>query len=960
MRTHRPGESRERAAPRRRLVWSLALIVVALVGSAALSLTLLDAVQQQDSLRHEADLAQLERLSGIADAYTLTVARTVADAERGRLTPEQAAEDIALAQADAGARWRDFREDLEPSREGPLVEEIDARLAATDAWLDDLRALAQQGGPAAFVDGADTLADELAPLGTALAELRGAYRAEAGAQAREASAAFDRLETAAVGLVAALGVVVLVLVARLERARRISARRAQRLKALLDDSPDLVARFDAGLRHRYVNEAVVAVTGRSRAELLGHTIAEQELPPALTTRWEEALADVLATGEPRTLEVELPTVGGPRALQTRLVAERDTRGAPVGVLAVTRDVTALRSAREALQSGLDQQRRLADLAAIGVAIDALDPLLEDAVALLTDTLEIAGAAVVTTADGNALHVRARRGWAAEAVPGEVLDAGRAALHGTGEGADREPAATEPASAMAGTPIRTPHGAYGALVVGLMPPRALNGEDRLLLEAVADVLGATAGRLEAQASLRERSLRDPLTGLANRTLLLDRTQLALDRLSRVEGRVAVAFLDVDDFKLINDGLGHDVGDALLVEVAARLASIVRPGDTIARFGGDEFVVLCEGLDAHDDATRLASRLLESMRGTFSLDGHLVRVTVSIGLAVVTDGVAAGELLRWADTAMYRAKARGRARIEVFDDTLRDDVERRLGLRTGLERALERGELRLAYQPQIAIADGQVLGAEALLRWQHPDHGELEPAAFLAVAEDSGLISAIGRWVRREAIAQAVRWQPLGAPQLSLNLSSRDLEDESLVDELAGLLAEHGLAPPQLCLEVTENAVLRDLASAQRALEALAELGVVIALDDFGTGYSSLRHLHELPVALVKIDSTFVQRLDATGRHDPLVAGAFALLSRMGLRTVAEGVETRAQLDALADLGCTIVQGFLFSPPVSPEAMGAILADPRGLAPTSPPSSGAEGSSRGAEEPPPGADPQPSPD
>ncbi|MFO8075323.1 MAG: EAL domain-containing protein [Egibacteraceae bacterium] len=627
------------------------------------------------------------------------------------------------------------------------------------------------------------------------------------------------------------------------------------------------------------------------------------------------------------------------------------------MLAVTRDLTPLRAAHDALDAKLAQQERLAALAALAVAAEALDPLLEDAVTLLSDTLEVAGAAVVARQSPDDLHVPARRGWGAEATPAEILEVGRRALRHAEAQAARavdEPCPAAGAPAVVATPIRTPRGAYGALVVGVIPPRELTEEEGVLLEAVSDVLGAAAGRIEAQASLREQSLRDPLTGLANRTLLLDRTQLALDRLSRVDGRIAVVFLDLDDFKLINDGLGHDVGDALLVEVAARLASLVRPGDTIARFGGDEFVVLCEGLDAHDAAAGLASRLLESMRATFALEGHLVRITVSIGLAVATDRVAAGELLRWADTAMYRAKARGRARVEVFDDTLRDDVERRLGLRSGLERALERGELHLAYQPQVAVADGQVLGAEALLRWQHPDRGELEPGAFLAVAEDSGLIAAIGRWVRREAIAQAARWQPLGAPQLSLNLSSRDLEDEGLVEDLAGLLDEHGLAPQQLCVEVTENAVLRDLASAQRALEALAKLGVVIALDDFGTGYSSLRHLHELPVAIVKIDRSFVRRLEAGGRHDPLVAGAFALLSKMGLRTLAEGVETRPQLTALAELGCGIVQGFLFSPPVSPEAMAAILADRRGLAPASPPSAASTGP------PPPEAHPQASPE
>ncbi|MFO8075322.1 MAG: PAS domain-containing protein [Egibacteraceae bacterium] len=330
MRTGRSGDLQERATPRRRLAWGLALTVVALVAAGGLSWSLFDALERETRLRHGEDLAQLARLSRIADAYTLSVRAAVTDVERGSLSPAAAAEGIAAAQADAAVQWRGYRRTLPPLEQARLVAEIDERLGQADARLDELRSLAAGGGRAAFVDGAADLGAQLTPLGVALAELRNAHRAEAGAQAQQASAAFDRLRTAALALVAALGAAVLVLIVRLEQGRRVSERRAQRLTTLLDDSPDLVASFDTGLRHRYVNEAVLATTGQARGDFLGRTIAEVSLPPALAARWEEALAAVLDSGQPRTVEAELATVDRPRAMQSRVIAERDRQGAITG------------------------------------------------------------------------------------------------------------------------------------------------------------------------------------------------------------------------------------------------------------------------------------------------------------------------------------------------------------------------------------------------------------------------------------------------------------------------------------------------------------------------------------------------------------------------------------------------------------------------------------------------------
>jgi diguanylate cyclase (GGDEF)-like protein len=392
-----------------------------------------------------------------------------------------------------------------------------------------------------------------------------------------------------------------------------------------------------------------------------------------------------------------------------------------------------------------------------------------------------------------------------------------------------------------------------------------------------------------------------------------------------------FLDVDRFKVINDSLGHTVGDALLVAFAHRLAAVVRPEDTVARFGGDEFVVLCE--DVRDEAAvrALAKRITASLDEPFLvLSGGEVFLTASIGLAIDDDHPRAAEsLLRDADAAMYRAKENGRDRLEVFDAEMRAASMLRLSLENDLRRALTRDDLVMHYQPTVDLATGAIIGAEALIRWNHPTRGLLGPDEFIPVAEDTGLVVPIGFWALEQALTDARRLvaDPSQRPfQLAVNLSGRQLTVAHLVEDVAGLLTRHAWPPDQLCLELTESMITDDIEPAVEMLVALKALGLLLAIDDFGTGYSSLTRLHRLPVDIVKVDQTFVAGLQTDDDRHAIVTAIVRMVHALGLRTSAEGIETAGQLAELQALGCDWGQGFLFSQALPVEEFALLLADP----------------------------------
>ncbi len=429
---------------------------------------------------------------------------------------------------------------------------------------------------------------------------------------------------------------------------------------------------------------------------------------------------------------------------------------------------------------------------------------------------------------------------------------------------------------------------------------------------------TAQRAAADLLLHE-ALHDQLTGLPNRSLLLDRVEQAIRRGQRRDGpRFAVLFLDLDRFKIVNDSLGHLVGDQLLVSVAERLRLCVRPDDTVARLGGDEFAVLLEAVD-QDDATQIAGRIATALATPLQVQGREVFTSASIGICMgTTEYYRPEDLIRDADTAMYKAKRLGKSRFEVFDDQLHRWAMARLELETGLRRAVDREEFRVHYQPIVALDTGQLVGFEALVRWQRPGQGLLSPCTFIEEAEETGVINAIGASVLTEATHFFAQLPELGPPlTLSVNVSSRQLRQPDFVQQVERALALSGLAGEQLALELTETALIENADGAATMLQELRDRGVRIHLDDFGAGYSSLSYLHRFPIDQLKIDRSFVMRMGGDGQDPEFVSTMLALADSLGMATVAEGIETDLQRQLLCDMGARYGQGYFFARPLTPE-------------------------------------------
>ncbi|MFL5885067.1 MAG: putative bifunctional diguanylate cyclase/phosphodiesterase [Thermoleophilaceae bacterium] len=478
----------------------------------------------------------------------------------------------------------------------------------------------------------------------------------------------------------------------------------------------------------------------------------------------------------------------------------------------------------------------------------------------------------------------------------------------------------------GVPVHEHGTVVGALVVASYnPERRFTTREKEMLVSYAEHASLALAAARTVDTMRQ-AFNDPLTGLANRALLLDRLEHALARAKRNGTEVSIIFLDLDRFKLVNDSLGHAAGDELLVAVAERVHGSLRQAETAARLGGDEFAVLLEGETSASDAVRVARRIDDALRAPFTLHDREVTVTASIGIAS-GDG-SAQDLLRDADVAMYRAKARGRGRYEVFEPGMHAEILQRLELEADIQRALDRDEFVLHYQPIVELGSERIVGLEALVRWMHPQRGLVPPGDFIAISEETGLVLPIGAWVLREACRQAAVWQaeiPLEAPlTISVNLSGRQLQQPTLAGEVREALGESRLAPGTLMLELTETVLMQDSEGAVAQLRELKELDILVAVDDFGTGYSSLRYLKSFPIDVLKVAKPFVDEL-ANPEERGVLARAIVELSRnLGLGSIAEGIESSEQAARLRELGCAYGQGFLFARPLDAAAVTALLA------------------------------------
>jgi diguanylate cyclase (GGDEF)-like protein/PAS domain S-box-containing protein len=630
---------------------------------------------------------------------------------------------------------------------------------------------------------------------------------------------------------------------------------------------------------------------------------------------------------------------------TTLSLVRDEAGGPLYAIGQLEDITARRAAEDRAGRRAAQQSALARLSQLALTEQRFPALARATVRSITEILDVTLAGLAERSadhDGLRFVIGAHSDDAGDSAAARLDE--RHALHTLAEARPVvvRDTATETRFDVAGllarglaSGVTVPVAGedaepFGVLGMYATAPRAFDDDDLAFLQSVANVLTAALRRIAAERGLRHQSLHDPLTKLPNRALLLDRLRLALARGRRARTWTAVLYLDVDDFKNVNDSLGHVAGDELLRELAPRLSDVLRPSDTLARLGGDEFAVLCEGLDEVAESAAIAERLLDAAARSLTLDGVELQPTACIGIALVgPDSSARGDdLLRDADVAMYRAKRVGRGRYELFDDGMRAETIERVALTNDLRRAIERSELRLVYQPVVRFSDRRVAAFEALVRWTHPERGEIPPGRFIPLAEQHGLIAALGTWVLHEALDQQRRWREaglaLGDMSMSVNVSRVQLSRPELAADVLRALAERGLSPDHLMLEVTESAVMEDPDVAHATLRTLNQAGVRIALDDFGVGQSSLACLRDLPLDVLKLDRLFITSL-ATSRQAVAIVRAVTDMARtLGFSVVAEGIETEAQGQVVEALGCDIGQGYLYARPVPPAAAPGIVA------------------------------------
>jgi diguanylate cyclase (GGDEF)-like protein/PAS domain S-box-containing protein len=674
-----------------------------------------------------------------------------------------------------------------------------------------------------------------------------------------------------------------------DRVTQLLQHNEARFQAMVRDSSDIMAIVDPDGLLVYASPATERILGLDTAPLISTDVFELIHPDDradATAAFEVARKD----NRPDRIEVRLRHADGGwrvvEAMATNLLDDPSVQG----IVISARDLTDRRRAEGELREAQERFRSAFEHAPIGMALMALDGRFFRVNRALAQILgrsgrDLLGASVVDLTyeeDLPDLRASMRRLLSGDA-PSTQLE--QRYLHHDG------------------------HPVWNAVSVSLV--RDLDGNPLYFVCQMEDI----TERRASGAALAHQAIHDPLTGLPNRMLFVERLERELARAAVNHERVAVLFLDLDRFKVVNDSLGHSAGDRLLVAVADRLSGAMRPSDIVARFGGDEFTILCPNVPTEETAEMIAERLIQTTSRPVALVDGEVFVTASVGIALSGgDSDTPETLLRNADAAMYRAKENGRDRSEVFEARAHHHAVDSLRTGNALHRAIERGELRVHYQPVVRLDTGDISGFEALIRWEHPERGLVSPMEFIPLAEETGLIVPLGAWALAEACRQLQQWHrtnPRGDRlTMSVNLSPRQLAEPSLPNDVARILHESGVPPECVWLEITESTLMRDAESAMSALGALRALGLHLAVDDFGSGYSSLAYLERLPVEVLKVDRSFVQGVGQRADSTAIATAIVSLARALGLRSVAEGIETIEQLAELRDVGCEMGQGYLF--------------------------------------------------
>jgi diguanylate cyclase (GGDEF)-like protein/PAS domain S-box-containing protein len=672
----------------------------------------------------------------------------------------------------------------------------------------------------------------------------------------------------------------------------------QLYRLLADNATDVVTLHDLEGHYLYVSPSIRSFGGHTPEGLVGRSCWSL-IHPDDSASVQRAMARTLAGGEIVTVEYRFRDANGDYEW-----VETTARSVGEEIQCSSRKVTERRLAQAELATRLAQQAAVARLGDLVMLRPDLEEVLDAATAVVAETLQAEFVAVIEhEAEGRDV-LRAGLGWRDGFVGAEFDPA-----------VLREHDVVSSATVLIGRPEQP----LGVLTASTRTVRQFRDSDVDFLQSVAHMLAAAIGRGRWEEQMRHDALHDALTGLPNRTLLLDRLRQALTRAEREGGLVAVLFLDLDNLKVINDSLGHGAGDELLRAIGPRLRGELRASDTVARFGGDEFAVVCEDVQDSEHALAIAQRLVRAFEDPFTVGGEERVGSASVGVVVTPAGRPAEELLSDADAAMYQAKERGRGRYELFDAGLRDRITARLHLDADLRRALEgEGRLWVVYQPYYRLPSRQIAGVEALVRWEHPERGNVPPAEFIPVAEESGLVVPLGERVLRAACEQVARWQretQHESLRLTVNVSARQMAAPDFVDTVRTILDDTGLHADSLGLEITERLLLEETPGTALTIERLQTLGVRLLLDDFGTGYSSLRYLQRYPLDGLKVDRAFVAGLGEQGDGDGAIVEAIVGMARaLGMGVIPEGIETDGQLQRLVAMGCDHAQGFLLSRPL----------------------------------------------